>query len=332
MQGLQKTIVWTVSLGLLLSGCAGGGGGASIPIIPPVATQPPPPPPVTPVPSPPTGSSFTSWASAPSPGSYLLTGVGATTGQTGFYTFKLGPWGPVHLGDQEVVLRFDAGGELNEAYVLQSQKTVFAAQPPTWAPPTRHSETFALGVGSLVTKELSYGDNDTLPVTNFTYADPVSIGLSYQTFGWWSAAQWSAPDQYGSFSVGAPTASSAVPTSGTAQFAGGLSAYVVDNVVSSVAAPVTINVDFGGRSAAFSSANFRDAQGIIYPGTALSGVLTYGSQTNALTGQLTSTAYSGPANGQFYGPAAQEIGGAFVLSPNDPSATSRVVGGFGAKR
>jgi hypothetical protein len=64
----------------------------------------------------------------------------------------------------------------------------------------------------------------------------------------------------------------------------------------------------------------------------LSGVLSYASQQNALTGQLTSATFSGPANAHFYGPGAEEIGGAFALKPTTSANPGGIVGGFGAKR
>jgi hypothetical protein len=93
-----------------------------------------------------------------------------------------------------------------------------------------------------------------------------------------------------------------------------------------------VNVNFGGRTAAFSSPDWRSAT-TTYAGTALSGTLTYQTQHNALSGTLTSAngLLSGPTTGQFYGPAAQELGGAFTLLPAG-GGTDRAFGAFGAER
>jgi hypothetical protein len=230
---------------------------------------------------------------------------------------------------QDIVLKFDTGGQLTEVYIQEDDPVFWAHGQPN----TLRSDSYGLGSGSLVMKQFDTGDGVTTFATRFTYADPASTGLSYLTFGWWSAGPWSStPANYGSYAAGAQTPTTAVPSTGTAQFTGALAAEGLETPFSAVAAPITINVDFGGRTAAFSSANFRDAQGVSYAGTALTGVLNFGSGGLPLAGQLTSTGYAGPANAYFYGPAAEEIGGTFLLSPTDPSSNGRVVGGFGAKR
>jgi len=94
-----------------------------------------------------------------------------------------------------------------------------------------------------------------------------------------------------------------------------------------------INVNFASRSAVFASADWTRYNDQVVAGTALSGVLTYAAGTNALSGTLTTAngSLSGPAVGQFYGPAAEELGGAFSLTSTTTSQ-DHVVGGFGAKR
>jgi hypothetical protein len=251
-------------------------------------------------------------------------------GQTKLYTTNRGAWLPASWEDERIYLEFDGAGALTDAAIVEEENFW------RWtanANSTLRSITLGFGSGSLTMKQLASADSNTDPIGSFTYADPASTGLSYQTFGWWLKPQGDiVGERWGSFSVGAPTPTQAIPTSGTAQFAGALGATGVDTGFGDIAAPVTINVDFGGRTAGFSSVNFRDAQGNVYAGTALTGTLTYGSQQSTLHGELTSTAYAGPANGRFYGPAAEEIGGSFVLTPTDPTANGRVVGGFGAKR
>jgi hypothetical protein len=96
---------------------------------------------------------------------------------------------------------------------------------------------------------------------------------------------------------------------------------------------MSLSVNFANRSAAFSSSDWRGGT-TTYAGTALSGQLTYAPQQNALSGVLTTAngQFSGAASARFYGPAAQEVGGAFVLAPTSGSAPDRVIGGFGAAR
>jgi hypothetical protein len=164
--------------------------------------------------------------------------------------------------------------------------------------------------------------------------------VSFQSYGYWTW-NWNDPAStrsqgwYGSFSVGAQTPAAAIPASGTVRFIGHLlGAYLSGSSLTSreVAAPMSLDVDFAGRTASFNSPDWRDA-GAVYPGTALSGVLTYQAQRNALSGVLTTAngQMSGPAAAQFYGPAAQEAGGVFTLSPAN-GGTDRMYGAFGAAR
>ena len=159
------------------------------------------------------------------------------------------------------------------------------------------------------------------------YAYSQALGWDYQTFGYWTLSGTNAAT--GGFSVGMGTAPPAIPIAGTATFSGKLFAA---QPTWEFAAPMTLNVDFAARTAQFSSADWR-AQTYMFPGTALSGTLTYSANQNALAGTLTSAngQYAGPVTGQFYGPHAEEVGGAFALSPTGGSGDP-VVGGFGAKR
>ena len=176
-------------------------------------------------------------------------------------------------------------------------------------------------------------------IRSVTYADPAGQNWTYQTFGWWdwfegSNVPHSTPD-VGSFSVGAATPAGAVPTVGSAVFTGRLGAAVYPQTVASpteVAANMSLSVNFGARSAAFSSADWADRTNGVQAGTALSGQLTYQAGANLMSGKLATAngQYSGQASAQFYGPAAQEVGGAFTLAP--ASGAGQVVGGFGAAR
>jgi hypothetical protein len=159
----------------------------------------------------------------------------------------------------------------------------------------------------------------------------------WQTYGYWAVDNLAAGNHsgaFGSFSVGAATAGSSIPTVGTFTFRGDLLGdYIHDGLISTrVGASVSLAVDFANRTAGFSSADWADSAGSV-AGTALHGTLSYGSGQNALSGQLTTAngALSGPAVAQFYGPAAQEVGGAFTLIQTN-GGQERLVGGFGARR
>jgi hypothetical protein len=170
-----------------------------------------------------------------------------------------------------------------------------------------------------------------------TFADPAPRGWSYQTFGWWydqSGIYDVLGDLFpmGAFSVGAVTPGAAIPITGSAVFAGKLAGMTDKPFGQQIAAPMTLSVNFAGRSASFASPDWWQNAAVV-PGTALSGTLTYSAQQNLLAGTLTTAngQMTGPVTAQFYGPAAEEVGGTIFLT-NGQAQPTRVVAGFGAAR
>jgi len=157
-------------------------------------------------------------------------------------------------------------------------------------------------------------------------ADPEDLGWNYQTFGVWE------------ISAGAPTLGGAIPTSGSAIYTGAAGGFYVDasgnDYLASSSLAVTAN--FGSRSLAFATSNSGVTRDLINdssnPGINLNGTLTYEAGSNAFTGPVTSQSgtLAGTASGQFYGPAAQEIGGVFELRSN--STIESYAGAFGGIR
>ncbi len=180
--------------------------------------------------------------------------------------------------------------------------------------------------------------------SNALIADPIALGYQYQTFGIWET-QSATDSTVGSFSIGAPTAGSAIPTSGTANFIGNLAGFYVDSAGNPYFAFATVNVgaDFGTRTLAFSTADTFIRPDLVTAGNQmdrpdldLSGKLSYASGTNSFTGDLktvgtaTGGSLSGSTTGQFYGPGAQELGGVFSVS-NLSDPTEAYAGAYGAK-
>lgn len=193
----------------------------------------------------------------------------------------------------------------------------------------------SLGVGYKATPPFVGGSDRT---TNLV-ANPYFAGWDYQSFGVWNYVINNGPD-WGveSVSFGVATLGSAVPSSGAATFTGKLGGlYFSPTSEGSVAAAnLTVNVDFGARSLSFASSGTRLtrdlASGTAAPGLDLSGTLTYLPSTSAFTGTLTSAGgtLAGATHGQFYGPAAQELGGAFAVKSSTTVET--FTGAYGAKR
>jgi phage baseplate assembly protein gpV len=165
-------------------------------------------------------------------------------------------------------------------------------------------------------------------------ANPWSAGWDYQTFGVW--------DNFGSIvaagSFGNATPGPSVPTSGAATFSGKLAGLYVSPTGqgSMAAADLTVNANFSTRTLGFAStgtATTRDFQTkTAAPQLNLNGTLAYSPGSNTFSGTLTNAGgtMSGNSKGQFYGPSAQELGGAFVVK--SPTTVETFTGAYGAKR
>lgn len=168
-------------------------------------------------------------------------------------------------------------------------------------------------------------------------ANPYALGWEYQSFGIWNVEARITPDIH-AVSFGAPTPFSGIPTLGTANFTGKLGGlYVSPAGQGAVAlADVSVNADFGARTLGFSSTATtltRDlAATTPAPDLDLSGTLTYASGSGRFSGALVNAGgtLSGPSSGSFYGPAAEELGGAFRL--RSASGVETFTGAYGAKR
>jgi hypothetical protein len=166
-------------------------------------------------------------------------------------------------------------------------------------------------------------------------ADPKTAGWDYQSFGAWDGT--SSVGMVGA-SFGAATPGSAVPTSGTATFTGKLGGlYVSPAGEGSVAAAnITVNANFSTRSLGFASSGTtltRDLKsGTPAPHLNLSGTMTYAPGSGTFSGTLANSGgtMSGATRGQYYGPAAQELGGVFTMKA--PTGVEAFAGAYGAKR
>ena len=102
------------------------------------------------------------------------------------------------------------------------------------------------------------------------------------------------------------------------------------------AADLTVNANFSARSLAFSTSGTTIARDPKAPTAAphlnLSGTLTYSAGANSFAGAVTNAGatMSGSSKGQFYGPTAQELGGAFSLKSS--TSVETFTGAYGAKR
>ena len=159
-----------------------------------------------------------------------------------------------------------------------------------------------------------------------------SLGHQYQSFGLWNEPVDAFRGQITVWSQGQPTPAQGIPASGTASFQGRLSGVYVSpsGVGATAASDLKVSADFGARSLGFASSG-STVNGTPAPNLDLRGTLTYVPGQGRFSGSLANASGSlrGSTNGQFYGPRAEELGGAFAAAG---AGAERFVGAYGAKR
>jgi hypothetical protein len=168
-------------------------------------------------------------------------------------------------------------------------------------------------------------------------ANPYALGWTYQSFGVWNVQEGLAPD-INAVTFGAPSPASAVPAAGTARFTGKLAGLYVSpsGEGALAAADLSVTADFAARSLRFSTSGTSLSRNLAAaapaPDLNLSGTLSYAPGSASFGGQIASAGgtLSGETDGRFYGPAAEELGGAFRLRA--ASGVETFTGGYGAKR
>jgi hypothetical protein len=319
---LAATIAAAMACALTACAGGGGGGGGGSPgggggvIVPPAAYNGV------------TGGNFTSWSAITAPSTVTAVGVAREMTYSGSNST-----GVTTLGAPSAVLNaafsqtFNANGSYASFSVGHQNRTI------TFSAAGGDGITFGTlgGIDVIVTTDA----ND----TKFGLAiDPIDRGWNYQSFGMWGTEAVTGTTfngVLGASSVGKTTNGDQIPTTGSATFNGVIAGVYVTQGgdADTLGGPLTVSVNFAGRTASLLSGDLLSLPfGISYPGTAVTGILTYSSQSNALTGTLSTARLTGGANGQFYGPGAEEIGGVFILAPSSGSSVERLVGGFGAKR
>lgn len=199
--------------------------------------------------------------------------------------------------------------------------------------------TYAASAGDTIVKDAS-GSNFYFTNQRSTsigiLGNPYHWGYQYQTYGAWGA--WGNVGVGGNaVSIGALSPSSGIPTSGSAVFTGGANGYLISGQNSYLTSSnMTATVNFATQSVVFSTSGTtaigRIGGAVVdAAGSNLTGSMSYVSGRNLMTGSVTSSnGMSGNIIANFYGPAANEIGGTFGLTQS--TTGSSLVGGFGGKR
>jgi hypothetical protein len=165
-------------------------------------------------------------------------------------------------------------------------------------------------------------------------ASPSAQGYNYQTFGVWITLRASGSGRIGTLSVGSITPGTSVPNVGTATYFGDLGGlYIAPDGTDFLAfADVQVDADFLLNALDFQSFNTeitRDLQTFTPASTLnLNGTLGYGGSSEFSGTVIAAGGLVGEADGSFYGPNAEELGGSFHLR----NGLETYVGSFGAVR
>ena len=173
---------------------------------------------------------------------------------------------------------------------------------------------------------------------NGVYANPYTLGWNYQSFGAWNEQHPGGGATFAAASFGQATPGSAVPTTGSATFVGKAAGFYVSPTGETALAvsELAVKADFSARSLGLATSGTTISSDLRTPRAAphldMSGTLDYAAGSSRFTGTLRNAGgtMSGASTGQFYGPAAQELGGAFTLKSGSTRET--YTGAYGAKR
>ncbi|MEH6575684.1 MAG: transferrin-binding protein-like solute binding protein [Amphritea sp.] len=292
-----------VSASLFLTGCGGGGGGGANlkPLIP--------------------TSTFTSFSAISPPEEVTAPGISteADYSATSFAVTSVDDLGVNKTSS--AVLTFGSSGSLEKVTINTPNSTV------TWS--AAAGDMIDTSSGLIIALENAASTDIGI------FADAVGLGWNYQTFGSWVTGFGSGSGKIGAISSGAPSAASAIPVTGIATFSGLVSGIYVDSAGEGFSAvgDLTVGADFTSRILSFTTTNTQKvALDTAITSTAsnlnMIGALTYNAGINSFTGSVTATGLTGTADGQFYGPEAQELGGVFTLRASSSVETFK--GGFGA--
>lgn len=168
------------------------------------------------------------------------------------------------------------------------------------------------------------------------FTNPTYYGFEYQTYGAWGAYG-NATSSGSAISVGSVTPVTGMPATGSYTFTGGASGYYTDaNKLAYVTnASMTATASFDSRTVNFNTtgtslAGSPSGTPVAASNLNLVGTLSIAAGANNLAGTVaTVSGMSGNANGKFYGPTANEVGGTYAVSG---SGLGTFVGGFGGKR
>jgi hypothetical protein len=282
-----------------------------------------------------TAASFTAWNAVTPGSSSSINGIS----QTGTYVYDSN----TDRLTNRTIAESASGASYAATYSSSGQATALTVTPAGGAAMSfnRGTDTFgALGINSNIDFVVSQDDTKEALAAN-----PYGYGWNYQSFGVWATGATTGSGTFGAMSIGAETAGSAIPTSGSATYSG----YTGGRYVNSdgdywyTSSTMTAATNFNTRSIAFATSGTQMTSDLRTAtnnaNLNLTGTLRYAAATNQITGSVRNSpsvassvgSLAGTVNGRFYGPTAQEIGGTFSLTSGS-NALEGYAGAFGGKK
>jgi len=289
----------------LLTGCGGGGGGGGLKIDPAIT--------------------FVKWSDVTPPAEIDFEGLssdGSYTAPAPFFTVT-------NITDAVV----SAGAKATITYGSGGSITSVAVETPVTTVIWKESDGHLIDDSGAIVRISNVDGSNVALVSNAL--DP-AVAWEYQTYGVWLTGLGKGTGNYGSATFGVPTAGSAIPLMGTPTFSGSTVGSYVNPAgeLFLTSSQVTIDADFLNRSLDFSTFATQTLDPASFaatpaPSLSMMGTLTYAPATNSFSGPVSATGLIGTSTGQFYGPAAEELGGVFSLTGAGVETYS---GAYGAKR
>lgn len=303
MRMCAKTVAFLIVASTLSACGGGGGGGGSVPV-----------------------TAFTTWRTDVAGKSILVNGDGKQVS----YTYDLRSdlitqiSDPPLDGAASAIFTFDNASVLTGLLLSSAGTTV---------------GNFGAGDIGILAADSDFVDADDRFSSRAIVSNPRSLAWDYQSFGVWETGLDADSGYYGAMSLGAATAGTAIPVSGTADFSGKVVGNYVNNAGTghTVLANLNVRVDWGTQSLNLSTTGTRmtyneaEVPFSANPSLDMSNqTLSYAAGTNSFSGTLTTPGgLSGNSSGTFYGPNAQELGGVFFLRGSGLETYS---GAYGAKQ
>lgn len=352
METSRKALCLTSSVCLLaLAACSGGGGGGASVNTTPSTTTPSTTTPSTTTPTPPATVSI-----APPNG----VGVSGFSGLGSSFTTNPPPVGSkIPLGGNSVAITPTSvadSGVTNNTITATYRGTA----PGTSVP------IFDFSIPSLsVTATNLRADGTPVTVSNGGQVAATFATMTYTLVGAWAYTPTGGnPSYIGQVVTGYSTAASAVPTTGTASYTGNPNTALGGGVIGAYAVPagngtiaagtlagnVSINANFAANTATGNFTNMVATPvtggGSASPWNDVSFSANFSRSTSGVTMSGNMTAAAPPANAgvagfaagsgggmvaEFYGPAAQEVGGNWFIREGSATNGKAAFGTFGAK-